>query len=287
MKVLGLFLVIVIVIIGYCVYNPVVVDSADFTNAQKGKSSSSACKGPFGFDSQKALNDLPSDSPPLSKYDYGELAEIKYLIDVVSDIDLEKNDDGTWYVANCELYDTTRTLHFKYPYPQQNELKKGDIIGFKALAVRLSAGVHRYFRAEILEHLSSQSADCKIDGIRQLTKPVREFPYPSTQKNFVSVTGVVMAVVLMENEDPEPDDPSDYHIVQALMKCADGNLYIADFRSHRVVEKYYPDEKPRKFPSQDAFGEGDIITVMQTGSIWPNLFTRSPGLSFPAYYEQK
>ena len=63
MKVLGLFLVIVIVIIGYCVYNPVVVDSADFTNAQKGKSSSSACKGPFGFDSQKALNDLPSDRP--------------------------------------------------------------------------------------------------------------------------------------------------------------------------------------------------------------------------------
>ena len=121
------------------------------------------------------------------------MAEIKYLIDVVSDIDLEKNDDGTWYVANCELDYMLSTLHFKYPYPQQNELKKGDIIGFKAIAVRLSAGVHRYFHAEILEHLSSQSADCKIGGIRQLTKPVREleYPYPRTQKNFVSVTGVV------------------------------------------------------------------------------------------------
>ena len=92
----------------------------------------------------------------------------------------------------------------------------------------------------------------------------------------------------MENEDPEPDDPSDYHIVQALMKCADGNLYIADFRSHRVVEENdFPDEKPRKFPSQDAFGEGDIITVMQTDSLSQGFRTQNLGLSFPAYYEQK
>ena len=55
MKIL-LFFVIAIVA-GYCVYNPAVVDSADFTNAQKEKSSLSDCKGPFGVDSQKISND--------------------------------------------------------------------------------------------------------------------------------------------------------------------------------------------------------------------------------------
>ena len=87
MKVLGLLFVVAIVVIGYCVYNPTVVDSADFTNTRTGKSSSDGCKGPFGFDSQKALNISESR---------------EYMIGVVSYIDLEKNPDGTWYVNKCK-----------------------------------------------------------------------------------------------------------------------------------------------------------------------------------------
>ena len=184
MKVLGLIFVIAIVVMGYCVYNPMVVDSADFTNTQKGKSSSDGCKGPFGFDSQKALTDFPPDVLLVTNNGYGKFSEIKYYIGVVSEIDLEKNDDGTWYVANCSLSNDTR-VHFKAPFPQQNELKKGDFIGFKATLVRQTIGDNYYFKGEILEHLSSQSTDCKIDDIRQLTKPTKRIDHPMTEKNWL------------------------------------------------------------------------------------------------------
>ena len=52
MKVLGLLFAIVTIVIGYCVYNPVVVDSVDSTDT----SSTDNCKGPFGVDSQKIVD---------------------------------------------------------------------------------------------------------------------------------------------------------------------------------------------------------------------------------------
>ena len=79
-------------------------------------------EGPFGVDSQKILNgdDIFGLRP-------------KYVIGIVGDIDLEKNDDGTWYIDNCELSNfRDKNVYFVSPYPQQGDLKESDFIGFAA-----------------------------------------------------------------------------------------------------------------------------------------------------------
>ena len=253
MKVLGLLIVIAIVIIGYCVYNPMVVDSADFTNTQKGKSSSSNCKGPFGFDSQSE--------------------KANYNIGVVSDIDLEKSDAGTWYVDNCKLSNMLDIkLNFKSPYPQQNALKVGDIIGFSG-SVNKSQGSFYFTGGKILDNISSQAANCKIDAINRLSTPTR------SGERLGRVTGVIMAVQIRSNDDPEPDDPDDFQITQVAMKCADANLYIVYFQDESNFAEYpsFVDKDKNvvrnlvllgaNLPSHEAFGEGDVVTLEQVSSV--------------------
>ena len=289
MKVLGLLIVIAIVVMGYCMYNPIVVDSADFTNSQKGKSSSSDCKGPFGIDSQKILNDG---------------RDPEYQIAIVTKIDLEKNDDGTWYVDNCKGWTAGNPtfIFFTSPYPQRSDLKEGDFIGFSGRFISAEMGGSEvsstYGSARIVENISSQSDRCKVVGIRRLSIPSKSIPIIAEKKDFVRVTGVIIALQVIENEDPEPDNPSDYLIAEAVMKCADGKLYTASFMLNNkfvkaiatVITTEGLSVLKRKniqlgyehvnLPAQDAFGEGDVITVTQTLS--DNEFQR-----FHAYYKSR
>ena len=272
MKFLGLIFIIAIIAMGYYVYNPMVVDSADSPDTESESSSTEGCKGPFGIDSQKILNDYIGP---------------RYMIGIVGDIDLEKNNDGTWYINNCELYNTDSTLYFATPYPQQNELKEGDFIGFsgKLRSIQTSRGESFYYRSgKILDHISSQSVKCRIDDINGLSIPsqtmkmVELSPTPD-ERIFVDVTGVIMAVQAVKNEDPEPDNPSDYLIERVVMKCADGNLYIANFGMFYTIMRVMDTAFNINLPSQEALGEGDIVTVKQASPI------SKSNLTFMAYYK--
>ena len=272
MKFLGLIFIIAIIAMGYYVYNPMVVDSADSPDTESESSSTEGCKGPFGIDSQKILNDYTGP---------------KYRIDIVGDIDLEKNNDGTWYINNCELYNNDSTLYFATPYPQQNELKEGDFIGFscKRRSIQTSRGESFSYRSgKILDHISSQSVKCRIDDINGLSIPsqtmewVELSPTPD-ERIFVDVTGVIMAVQTVKNEDPEPDNPSDYLIERVVMKCADGNLYIANLGMFYTFMRAMDTAFNINLPSQEALGEGDIVTVKQASPISKSYLT------FMAYYK--
>ena len=258
MKVLGLIFVIAIVVMGYCVYNPMVVDSADSTNTKTQSSSTDNCKGPFGVDSQKILN-KGGGSPD-------------YKIGVVSNIDLEKNPDGTWYVSECKLSNALGVVFFKPPYPQRNDLKDGDIIGFSG-SINELRGSYYYTDGKILDYISSQSVNCKIDAIKGLSTPAKD------GERFGSVTGVIIAVEIAPNRDPEPDNPDDFQITEVVMKCADGNLYIvnfldeSDFVTHALgtfkdeLEEGYFVLLGANLPSHEAFGEGDVVTLEQVSSV--------------------
>ena len=225
-------------------------------------------EGPFGIDSQKLLNNgiLPS----------------AYMIAIVSEPDFEKNNAGAWYVNNFQLSNNLDlTVIFEAPYPQQNDLKEGDFIGVTAtpqsfsqdreqlLLMRVKFEIYHkvsedtvyFIKAKTLENISSQSANCNIDNISELS-------VPGETRN---VTGVIMAVEIGRNRNPEPDNPSDYIINKAVMKCADGNLYLADFRG---FYKLYP------LPRSDAFGEGDVVTVGHNYSL-----DELP--AFAAYYKKE
>ena len=241
MKILGLLSIAVAVIISYCVYNPN-VNAADLNSTETKTSSSTDCKGPFGFDSQKVLS----------------MGHNKYIIGIVSSIDLSKNSDGTWYVSTCRLLDNHTAVSFARPYPQQNDLKEGDFIGFSAVVGFNSFGVGRYNSAKILDYISRQSVDCKIDNMSQLSRPYTADDRPRFDTEEYDVTGVIMAINISWNSDPEPDNPDDYQISSAVMKCSDGNLYIVYF-SDRNTEV--------NLPRHDAFGEGDVVTVTQTSFI--------------------
>ena len=268
MRILGLFSVIVMIIIGYYVYNPVVVDSAGVTNAEKEKSSSDDCKGPFGVDSQKILNTNSST---------------EYVIGSVYDIELGKDGDGPSYIDSCRVSGVRDIkLFFTAPYPQQSDLKEGDLFGFtakiKSMHVKLEK-VHFFLDGKILENISSQSVDCKIDNIKGLSTPAETIPklLPG-EEDFVNVTGVIMAVEIHENKNPGPDNPYNYLITSAVMKCADGNLYITDFLGF-MGTPLLPDIDVN-LPNHDAFGEGDVVTVTQATSItYPSRFA--------AYYRPK
>lgn len=267
MRILGLLSIIVIVIIGYYVYNPVVVDSADGTNPEKEKSSSDDCKGPFGVDSQKILN---------------EEGSLEYLIGVVHEIEFGK-DGGPSYIDSCRVSGRRDIkLFFTSPYPQQKDLKEGDFFGFaakiKSMDVNLKE-VHFFLDGKVLENISSQSVNCKVDDVKELSTPSEDIPkLLATENDFVDVTGLIMAVEIHRNRDPKPDNPYDHLITRAVIKCADGNLYIADFAAFMV----YPlrSDIDVNLPSHDAFKEGDVITVTQTSPItYPS--------KFAAYYKPK
>ena len=141
------------------------------------------------------------------------------------------------------------------------------IVGAKKKVNLFSGGV-------IKDHISSQSVKCNIDDIQGLSTPFDDF--------FLSdkaVTGVIMAVEIIVNRDPEPNNPSDYLIGAAVLKCADGELYLADFALYKFV---LPARSANvNLPSNDAFGEGDIVTVMQATSVSKEYWT------FLAYHKER
>ena len=283
MKFSGLLIVIAIVVVGYCMYNSVVVNPADVvadvTNFPKGGTSRKGCDGPFGVDSQKILNKGTDDA-----YRYGLVLDFEYYIDIVSKIDLEKNRDGTWYIDNCELSPPI-PLYFSPPYPQQNDFKVGDIIGFKAVQNNQGRGINSFRSGKMLENISSQSLSCKVADIKGLSIPSKTIPTWASEKDFVDVTGVIMAVQTIKNSDPEPEDPSDYKIRRAVMKCADGNLYSVSFHYEYLVmqQDYSFKSFPLERPIQEAFGEGDVITIRQIDSLFLNGRDAVP--TFSAYYK--
>lgn len=223
-------------------------------------------KRPFGVDSQKILNKVGGD--------------IEYKIAVVSDIDLDKSDEGTWYIKGCTLSSyLDMLLFFDPPYPQQNALKDGDFIAFSAKRESLfirGEEIYYFNNAKILDYISSQSVKVKIDNIniRNLSTPSKEIPPFARAEDFVNVTGVIMAVEIIENVDPEPDNPSDYLINRAVMKCADRKLYLVNFDLANPMLEFYR-------PSQGAFGEGDVVTVTQMSSVRVNDYT------FEAYHKKR
>ena len=241
--------------------NPVVdlkAQAVSLLNRIQIQSSRESCKGPYGIDSQKILSDQ-GESP-------------EYMIGIISNIDLEKNNDGTWYVHECMLASYSITpLTFAFPYPQQYDLKEGDFIGFKADLQSIRSGGKNYriyHSVKILDYISSQSANCQV--IAGLPTPSKNISLNGLrEKQFAMVTGVVIAVQTQKNRNPEPDDPSDYNIATAAMKFADGKLYIVDFPASVSVPKsqsweYVIVKTPR--PSQEAFGEGDVVNVLQISS---------------------
>ena len=196
----------------------------------------SGYKGPFGYDSQKSLSS----------------GGLEYYLGIIVEVDHEKNSDGTWYVESCELYvgpahaNYVYFINFEPPYPQQNDLKVGDFIGFTCQTdVLRTMGIVmiNYNSGKILDHISSQSL--QIGSVPGLSTPVQALENPH-------VTGVVMALQVIKNENPEPDNPADFLIDKLVIKCADGNLYLVG-----LSDSY------SKYPSAYAFGEGDIVTVTQ------------------------
>ena len=269
MKISGLLPVIVIAVIWYCACNSIILNPVDVI-ADVGDtviSSRRGYKGPFGIDSQKILNS-------------GASAE--YEIGIVAAIDLEKNDDGTWYVYNCQLvHSVYNTLYFASPHPQRYDLNIGDFVAFTAeLASIVYDGKKRYFYndGKILDHISSQSAKFSIDGISGLSTPSDEVPPLAREEDWHIVTGVIMAIETTENMNPEPDNPTDYLISKAVMKTADGDLYIADFSLGGIILGAGTGRFQVNHPSDKAFGEGDIVSVMQISNV--------ENLSFSAYYKK-
>ena len=63
------------------------------------------------------------------------------------------------------------------------------------------------------------------------------------------------------------------------MKCADGNLYIADFGMFYTIMRPIATAFNINLPSQEALGEGDIVTVKQAIPI------SKSNLTFWAYYK--
>lgn len=241
-------------------------EPTDVTPIQSEPTKFNGCSAPFGIDSQQILNE--------------GILDIKYRIGVVSDINLERNDDGTWYIADCDIL--YKSLYFQAPYPQQHNFNDGDIIAFEAIRksnTTWRGTVSWYSAGKFLENISEQSADCQIDDVSQLSNPSDSIPLFATKDDFVDVTGLIMAVQTVKNHDPEPDNPHDYLIAYAVMKCADGVLYKVTFETSYRADKFGTERVNVNRPSQDAFGEGDIITVKQTD----NVSTISD--SFTAYYE--
>ena len=211
-----------------------------------------ACTAPFGVDSQQILNDGMLDH--------------NYKIGVVSDIDLERNDDGTWYINKCRIL--SRTLYFQSPHPQQNEINDGDIIGFQASTdcnTTWRGTTCWYTSGKLIENISLQSTDCQTDDVSQLSNPSTSMPILASKDDFVDVAGLIIAVETIKNLDSEPDNSADYHATKAVMKCADGNLYRVDFvSSYRALTNLGSKELKSIVQSESAFGEGDVITVKQT-----------------------
>ena len=253
----------------------------EVSEIQPGTQPIAGCEGPFGVDSGDETTFIKNNIH--SSLDVG----------VVTDINLERNEDGSWYVHECKVwlgfgneYDTAHTVIFRSPQPAQFEINKGDYISFLSgggiwrwSAIR--EGLIGFKNCELYENVSTQSIACDVSAPNGVLEPSSSMAALPSEEDFVKVTCLVLSVNLVRNFDPESDNPSDYLIEKAIVKCADGNLYIANFvrlfslwkgNAFEIVEKYRP--------GQGTFNEGDVVTLTQIRDIGSN------GWYFNVYYEE-
>ena len=306
MKIWGLLFTIAMVIIGGCAENPIIPDPADvvgaagcitdiekidgsyviradvaciddlFTtpievdDAQPKVSSIDGCEGPFGLDSGDESTYVKNN------------VHNNHYVGVVMSVNLERAADGSWYVHECKVwlgygneYDTAHTVRFRSPQPAQSEINEGDYVGFLSGGgiwrwATLKRGLIGFQNCELYENVSTQSISCEVPAPSGILKPSDAIKVLAGEKDFVKITCLVLSVSLIRNPDIEPDSPEDYLISGAVVKCADGNLYIARFVRFLNVWNGNTFETENKYrPGQGTFGEGDVITLTQVRNLGP------------------
>ena len=300
MKILGLVCIIAMVCVVGCGENPILPDSVDVAkiagcatdvekidgnyivradaaciddllgspieadNTQPEAVSIDGCEGPFGLDSGDETTYVRNN--------------IRYnlYLGIVTSVNLERNEDGSWYVHECEVwigygneYNRSHTVIFSSPQPARFEINEGDYIGFLSGTPiwrwsALREGLIGWRHCSLYENISTQSISCEVNTPNNLLKP-GEVSF-STDYEFLKITGIIANIRLIRNRDPEPDNSHDFLIDKAVIKCADGNLYIVDFRTSHYAG-LNRETVETHLPGQDAFSEGDVITVTQTGSL--------------------
>ena len=315
MKIRGLLFIIAMIAVGGCAENPIIPDSVDVaafvdcaTDVEKvdgnyivradaacidgllgvpvdasqvPPQSIQGCEGPFGLDSGDETTYIKNNIH--NSLDVG----------VVTDVNLERNADGSWYVHECKVwigygneYDTAHTVRFRSPQPVQFEINKGDYISFLSGGgiwrwQNIRVGLIGFKNCELYENISTQSIACDVSAPNGVLEPSNSMEVLPSEEDFVKVTCLVLSVNLIRNFDPEPDNPDDYLIQKAVVKCADGNLYIARFTERFSLWKGNSLELINKYrPGQGTFNEGDVVTLTQISNLGPN------GWYFNVYYEE-
>ena len=317
MKFWEFFFIITIVVVGGCGQNPIVPDSVDVvklvdcatdvekvdgqyivranaacvddllgspideSNAQLEVGPIDGCEGPFGLDSGDETT-----------YEKNNIRYNSYM-GIVTDVDLERNADGSWYVHECKVwlgfgneYDTAHTVRFKSPQPTQFQINDGDYINFLSGGLiwrwkNLREGLIGFQNCELYENVSTQSISCEVPVPNDILKPSETIKVLPGEDDFVKIMCLVLSVNLIRNRDLEPDNPHDYLINKAVVRCADGNLYIARFVTRLSIWNENKFESITKYqPGQGTFGEGDVITLTQVRNLGPN------GWYFDVYYEE-
>ena len=239
------------------------------------------CEGPFGLDSTDETTYLRNN------------IHYNLYMGIVTSVNLERNADGSWYVHECKVwlgfgneYDTAHTVRFRAPQPARFEINEGDYISFLAgggiwrwSAIR--EGLIGFKNCELYENVSTQSIVCDVSTPNGVLKPSGSIKVLPSEDDFIKITCLVLSVNLRRNLDPEPDNPDDYLIHKAVVKCADGNLYIARFVESFSIWNGNTFQTSKKYkPGQGTFNEGDVIKLTQIRNLGPN------GWYFNVYYEE-
>ena len=251
------------------------------SNAQPEVLSIEGCEGPFGLDSGDETTYLKNN------------VHYNHYIGIVTSVNLERNANGSWYVHECKVwlgfgneYDTAHTVRFSSPQPAQFEINEGDYIGFISGGgiwrwKNIREGLIGFQNCELYENVSTQSISCDVPLRNGVLKPSDTMEILPSKEDLVKITCLVLSVGLIKNPDPEPDSPDDYLIHTAVVKCVDGNLYIARFMSPVRIWNGNTFETINEYrPGQGTFGEGDVITLTQVRNLGPN------GWYFDVYYEE-
>ena len=253
----------------------------EVSDAQPEVVSIDGCEGPFGLDSADETTYVRNNT------------RYTLYMGIVTDVDLERNADGSWYVHECKVwlgfgneYDTAHTVRFSAPQPAQFEINEGDYISFLGGVPiwrwrALRDGLIGWQHCSLYENISTQSISCEVPAPNGILKPSDTMEILPGEDDFVKITCLVLSVNLRRNRDPEPDNPHDYLINKAVVRCADGNLYLARFITHLTIRNENNFESITKFqPSQGSFAEGNVITLTQVRRLVPN------GRYFDVYYEE-
>ena len=92
------------------------------------------------------------------------------------------------------------SIYFTSPCPQRHDLKEGDFIGFSGKFISVEQEGSKKFRAysSKLLKIYLRNHSCKVVGISKLSIPIYEYPCDGEKKDFVKVTGVIIAVQTIE-----------------------------------------------------------------------------------------